>query len=102
MTVSDDKIQITILILRRGALSSKDGREDEYGRRANHWDYQVKTAALEIILGVIVVKVRSMMERTSIQTTAVDVINIWVYLKRDFTSLRSDKHTICDSKHFIC
>ena len=59
-------------------------------------------AALEFILGAIVVKVRSMMERTSIQTTAVDVINIWVYLKRDFTSLRSDKHTICDSKHFIC
>ena len=59
-------------------------------------------AATEIILGAIVVKVRSMMERTSIQTTAVDVINIWVYLKRDFTSLRSDNHTICDSKHFIC
>ena len=31
--ISDDKIQITILILRRGALSSKDGREDEDGRR---------------------------------------------------------------------
>ena len=101
MTVSDDNIQITILILCRGALSSKDGREDEYGRRANHWDYQVKTAALEIILGVIVVKVRSMMERTSIQTT-VDIINIRVYLRRDFPSLRSDNHTICDSKHFIC
>ena len=58
-------------------------------------------AALEIILGVIVVKVRSMMERTSIQTT-VDIINIRVYLRRDFPSLRSDNHTICDSKHFIC
>ena len=58
-------------------------------------------AALEIILGAIVVKVRSMMERTSIQTT-VDIINIRVYLRRDFPSLRSDNHTICDSKHFIC
>ena len=53
-------------------------------------------AALEIILGVIVVKVRSMMERTSIQTT-VDIINIRLYLRRDFQSLRSDNHTICDS-----
>ena len=57
-------------------------------------------AALEIILGAIVVKVRSMMERKSIQTT-VDIINIRVYLRRDFPSLRSDNHTICDSKHFI-
>ena len=67
MTVPDDKIQITILILRRGALSSI---EDEDGRRANLWDYQVETeglAALEMILGDIVVKVSSMMERTSIQ-----------------------------------
>ena len=56
-------------------------------------------AALEIILGATVVEVRSMMERTSIQTTAVDVINIRVYLRRDFTSSRSDNHTICDSKH---
>ena len=47
MTVSDDKIQITILILRRGALSSKDGQEDEDGRRANLWDYQVETAGLQ-------------------------------------------------------
>ena len=45
-SVSDDKIQITILILRRGALSSKDGIEDEDGRRANLWDYQVETAGL--------------------------------------------------------
>ena len=72
MTVSDDKIQITILILRRGALSSKDGIEGEDGRRANLWDYQVETAgfslaALEMILGDIVVKVSSMMVRTSIQ-----------------------------------
>ena len=59
-------------------------------------------AALEIILGATVVEVRSMMERTSIQTTAVDVINIRVYLRRDFTSSRSDNHTICDSKHVIC
>ena len=58
-------------------------------------------AALEIILGAIVVKVRSMMERKSIQTT-VDIINIRVYLRRDFPSLRSDNHTICDSEHFIC
>ena len=58
-------------------------------------------AALEIILGVIVVKVRLMMKRTSIQTT-VDIINIRVYIRRDFPSLRSDSHTICDSKHFIC
>ena len=43
-----------------------DGREDEVGRRANLWDYQVETA-LEMILGDIVVKVSSMMERTSIQ-----------------------------------
>ena len=46
LTVSDDKIQITILILRQGALSRKDGREDEVGRRANLWDYQVETAGL--------------------------------------------------------
>ena len=46
MLVSDDKIQITILILRRGALSSKDGIEDEDGRLANLWDYQVETAGL--------------------------------------------------------
>ena len=45
-SVSDDKIQITILILRRGALSSKDGREDEDRRRANFWDYHVETAGL--------------------------------------------------------
>ena len=57
--------------------------------------------ALEIILGATVVEVRSMMERTSIQTT-VDMINIRVYLRRDFTSSRSDNHTICDSKHVIC
>ena len=59
-------------------------------------------AALEIILGATVVEVRSMMERTSIQTTAVDVINIRVYLRTNFTSSRSDNHTICDSKHCIC
>ena len=47
MTVPDDKIQITILILRRGALSSKDGIEDEDGRRGSLWDYQVETAGLE-------------------------------------------------------
>ena len=73
VTVSDDKILLTILILMRGALSRKDDREDEVGRRANLWDYQVETAeafslaALEMILGDIVVKVSSMMERTSIQ-----------------------------------
>ena len=58
-------------------------------------------AALEIILWAIVVKVRSMMERTSIQTT-VDIINIRVYLRRDFPSLIADNNTICVSKHFIC
>ena len=44
--VSDDKIQLTILILIRGALSRKDDREDEVGRRANLWDYQVETGGL--------------------------------------------------------
>ena len=51
---------------------SKDGIEGEDGRRANLWDYQVESAgfslaALEMILGDIVVKVSSMMVRTSIQ-----------------------------------
>ena len=47
----------------------KDSKEDEDGRRANLWDYQAKTAALEMSLGDIVVKVTSMMERSSIQIT---------------------------------
>ena len=52
VSVSDDKIQITILILRRDALSSKDGIEDEDGRRANLWDYQVETAGLESFIEI--------------------------------------------------
>ena len=50
----------------------KDSQEDEDGRRGNLWDYQLKLqafslAALEMIPGDIVVKVSSVMERTSIQ-----------------------------------
>ena len=52
LTVSDDKIQITILILRRGALSSKDGIEDEDGRRGSLWDYQVETTGLESFIEI--------------------------------------------------
>ena len=52
LSVSDDKIQITILILRRGALSSKDGIEDEDGRRGSLWDYQVETAGLESFIEI--------------------------------------------------
>ena len=49
----------------------KDSQEDEDGRRGNLWDYQAKTAGLylEMSLGDIVVKVTSMMERSSIQIT---------------------------------
>ena len=30
------------------------------------------------------------------------MINIRVYLRKEFRSVRSDSHTICDSKHSIC
>ena len=30
------------------------------------------------------------------------IINIRVYLRIEFRSLRSDSHTFCDSKHSIC
>ena len=71
---ADDKIQITILILRRGALSSKDGI-DEKERMEEERIFGItklklqafSLAALEMIIGDIVVKVSSMMERTSIQ-----------------------------------
>ena len=74
MRVSDDKIQITILILRGGALSSKDDIEDEE-RMEDERIFGItklklhafSLAAREMILGDIVVKVSSMMERTSIQ-----------------------------------
>ena len=57
-------------------------------------------AALEMILGDIVVKVSSMMERTSIQ---IQLHNLHQGIsRREFRSLRSDSHTICDSKHSIC
>ena len=70
MTVSDNKIQIAILILRRGALSSKDGIEDEDGDEGIFGITKLKLqafslAALEMILGDIVVKVSSMMERAT-------------------------------------
>ena len=48
----------------------KDGREDEDGRQANLWElkrHAFSKAALEIILGDIVVKVTSMIEGSSIQ-----------------------------------
>ena len=72
MTVPDEKIQITILILRRDALSSKDGIEDGDGDEGIFGITKLKLqafslAALDMILGDIVVKVSSMMERTSIQ-----------------------------------
>ena len=69
MTVPDDKIQITILILRRGALSSKDGREDEdeiFGITKLKLQ-AFSLAALEMILGDIVVKVSPMIERANIK-----------------------------------
>ena len=76
VSVSDDKIQITILILRRGALSSKDGIKDEERMEDEgiFWINKLKLqafslAALEMSLGDIVVKVNSMMERSSIQIT---------------------------------
>ena len=54
----------------------KDSQEDEDGRRGNLWDCQAKTAgllsglaALEMSLGDIVVKVTSMIEKSSIQIT---------------------------------
>ena len=48
---------------------SKDGQEDEDGRRVNLLITKLKLQAfgLEMILGEIVVKVTSMMERSSIQ-----------------------------------
>ena len=53
-------------------MSSKDGREDEDRQRANFGITMLKLqafslAALEMILEDIVVKVSSVMERTSIQ-----------------------------------
>ena len=56
-------------------------------------------AALEMSLGDIVVKVTSMME---VQHPDRYMINIRVYLRRKFRSLRPDSHTICGSKHPIC
>ena len=50
-------------------------------------------AALEISLGDIVVKVTSMMEHPDRY-----MINSRICLRREFHSLRSDSHTICDSK----
>ena len=49
----------------------KDSQEDEDGRRGNLWDYQAKTAGLYLQMNLrdIVVKVTSMMERSSIQIT---------------------------------
>ena len=72
LTVSDDKIQITILILRRGALSSKMAEkmrmDDELIFGITKLKLQAfSLAALEMIQGDIVMKVTSMMERTSIQ-----------------------------------
>ena len=46
-----------------------------------------KLAALEIILGDIFVKVTSIMEHPDSYM-----------IKREFRSLRSDSHTMCDSK----
>ena len=58
LSVSDDKIQITILILRRVALSSKDGIEDEDGDEGIFGITKLKLqafslATLKMILGYI-------------------------------------------------
>ena len=45
-------------------------------------------AALEIVLEDIVLKVTSMMESLSIQIADVDIMNIRIYLRREFRSLR--------------
>ena len=100
MTVSDDKIQITILILRRGALSSKDGREDEDGRRANLWDYQVDTAGLQFGStgnGSRGHCCKSQFDDGEDEHPDRYITNIRVYLSRELRSFRSDSHTICDS-----
>ena len=78
MTVPDDKIQITILILRRGVLSSKDGN-DSRGHCC-----------------------KSQLDDGEEEHPDRYIINIRVYLRIEFRSLRLDSHTFCDSKHSIC
>ena len=105
MTVSDEKIQITILILSRGPLSSKYGREDEDGPRANIWDYQVETTGLSSgrtgndSRGHCC---KSQFDDGEDEHPDCYITNIRVYLSRELRSFRSDSHTICDSKRSIC
>ena len=78
----------------------KEGRKDEDGRRIFGITKLKLQAALEMILGDM--RVTSMMERSSIQIPDRYMINIRIYLRKEFRSLRSDIHTIYDSKDSIC
>ena len=104
MSVSVDMIQITILILSRGPLSSKYGREDEDGPRANIWDYQVETEGLQSGSTGNYCRghcCKSQLDDREDEHPDHYIINIRVYLRREFRALRSDSHTICDPKQSI-
>ena len=79
----------------------KDGRKDEDGRRANLWDYQVETAGStgNDSRGHCC---KSQHDDGEDEHPNRYIINIRVYLRIEFRSLRSDSHTFCDSKYSIC
>ena len=56
-------------------------------------------AALEMILGD---SCESQLSDGEDEHPDCYIINIRVYLRRELGSLRSDSHTICDSKHSSC
>ena len=75
----------------------KDSQEDEDGRRANLWDYQAKTAGLQS--GSTGNEsgghcCESHLNDGEVKHPDHYMINIRVYLRREFRSLRSDIHTI--------
>ena len=76
----------------------KDSQEDEDGQRGNLWDYLAKTAGNESGGHCC----ESHLNDGVVEHSDYYMINIRVYLRREFRSLRSDSHTICDSKHSIC
>ena len=83
----------------------KDGRKDKDGRRANLWDYQVETAGLQSgstgndSWGHCC---ESHLNDGKVKHPDHYMINIRIYLRKEFRSLRSDIHTIYDSKDSIC
>ena len=77
----------------------KEGRKDEDGRRIFGKTKLKLQAALEMILGDIFCE--SHLNDGEDEHSDCSIF-IRVYIRREFRSLRSDSHTICDSKHSIC